>query len=331
MPCYLVADHTSLTCTAYGLPKSINSSDIDVLFPNNCDLDDMHAVELAVPLPGEQSQCATFIALVKLHIILQQATQLLFTTTDRYDCESKISRLEQQLSVWRYENPTSSQHADYSADFLDPTSHFVMLLIHQPGLTLDDDCEQFNRSMAVSLDSAISILQVLSRAKHERRLLYLQPNATRMAFQSALMCLYYVWHKNTTALAFSSDSATGTLNLDSAIEIACSLIALHRSDLNTIGSTSEPTKCATARGEIDHALAMLQDMTEQTYASLGQTDSTRAEPLLDFGMDTTTQDTTDNWLGGSSLWGLNAASLEEWSEGLQFETIDSYLPDFGLE
>lgn len=327
----LVADQTSLTCTAYGLPKSINSSDVDVLFPTNCDLDDMHAVELAVPLPGEQSQCATFIAFVKLHLILQQATQLLFTTTDRGDCETKISRLEQQLCVWRYENPSSPQHRDYSADFLDLTNHFVMLLIHQPGLTLDDDCEQFDRSMVVSLESAISILQVLSRAKHDRRLLYLQPNATRMASQSALMCLYYAWHKKTTDLAFSSGSAIETLSLESAIGIACSLINLHRSDLDPIGVTSELTKCATARHDIDHALATIRNMTEQTYSSLGQTYSARAEPLLDLGMDSSNQDTTDSWLGGSSLWDLNAASLEEWSEGLQFETIDSYLPDFGLE
>lgn len=295
----------------------------------------MYAAELTVPLPGERTQSATFIAFVKLHLILQQATQLLFTTTERRDGEAKIGRLERQLRVWRYENGELTEHGDYFASFLGLMSHFAMLLIHQPGLTMDENSEQVHRSMSASLESALSILQALTRGQHERRLIYLQPNATRMAFQSALMCLYYTWHSHTTDFSSFSSPERQILSLESAIELACSLLRLHRCDLAPKDATTDSQRCQIVQGDLDQAATALRSMTEQTYTSLGQTITARSEPLSDLDRviteNATMQDSTDAWLGDSSLWALNAASLEEWSEGLRLESMDQYLPEFCLD
>lgn len=327
--------HHSMTSAAYGLPKLISDVDVDVLLPTDCDFDDLHAVELSVPLPGERTQSATFIAFVKLHTILRQAVQLLFTTTERRNGETKIHRVERQLRVWKYENAHLTEPDDYSAHSLELTSHFVMLLIHQPGLTMDENSEQIDRSMSTSVESAVRILQVLTTAKHERRLFYLQPNATRMAFQSALMCLYYTWHKESTDLPSMDDSVLRTLSLDSAIEMACSLMDLHHCDLAANGATSDPHESGTAQRDLGQAVIMLRRMSKQAYASLGQEDKARSEPLSDLERviadDTTMQHSTDDWLGQSSLWELNAASLEEWSEGFRMESMDQYLPPFSLD
>lgn len=331
----LSANQLSLTCTAYGLPKLISNVDVDVLLPADCDLEDMDAAELAVPLPGERTQSATFIALIKLHHILQQATQLLFTTTERRDGEAKIDRLERQLRVWRYENGELTEPGDYLASFLGLINHFTMLLIHQPGLTMDENSEQVCKSMSVSLESALSILQALTKAQRERRLMYLQPNATRMAFQSALMCLYYTWHSKTTDFGAFSSPERQSLSLESAIDLACSLLNLHRCDIAPKDATADLQRCQIVQDDLNKAATALRSMTKQTYTSLGQTITARFEPLPDLDRvtadDAAMQNSTDDWLGDSSLWALNAASLEEWSEGLRLESMDQYLPEFRLD
>lgn len=327
--------NSSLTATAYGLPKLISDADVDVLLPTDCDFDDLHAVELSVPLPGECARSATFIAFVKLHIILRQAVQALFTTTERRSGEAKIHRLERQLRVWRYENAHLTKPGDYSAHSLDLTSHFAMLLIHQPGLTMDENSQQIDRSMSTSVESAVSILQVLTTARHERRLFYLQPNATRMACQSALMCLYYTWHKETTDLPSMDDSVSQILSLDSAVEMACNLMDLHRCDLAANGATSDPQEGKVAQRDLDQATIMLRRMSRQTYVLLGQEDKARSEPSFDSNRviadEANMQYSNDEWPGQSSLWDLNSASLQEWSEGLRLESIDQYLPSFCLD
>lgn len=323
------ADRFSLTSTAYGLPKLICNADVDVLLPADCDFVDVHAAELTVPLPGERTQAAPFIAFVKLHLILQQATQLLFTTTERRDCEAKIGHLERQLRVWRHDTADLVGHGDNFPDILGLMSHFSMLLIHQPGLTLDENSDQVEKSMSTSLESALGILHVLTKAKNERRLIYLQPNATRMACQSAMMCLYYVWHTSKTDFTSFACHTSQTRSLESAVELACNMLDLHRGDLAPKDATSAVQGSETVQRDLHQAVTALRSMTEQTYGLLGQATSAQPEPLSDlermFVNEFNMQDPTDAWLGDSSLWGLNAASLEEWSEGLRLDSMDQFI------
>ena len=321
---------TSLVTINYGLPKIISDADVDVLAPTDCDLDDVQIPQLPVPLPGETTRSANFIALVKLHKILQQAVQLLFTTTERRDGETKIHLLERQLRVWRYEHAHLTDHDECSAYHLDLLSHFCMLLVHQPGLTMDENSEQIGRSMHASVESALGVLHVLTNAKHERRIFHLQPSATRMVFQSAMMCLYFSWYKQSTELPAGDGSANQTYSLDSAVQMACSLLEIQRCDL-TQSHHIQDQNHAGAQRELAQATATLRDMVAKTYISLSQSDRmssgsiSRLDPVLVSNPD------MGNPADLSSLWGLNTNGLEEWSEGLQLGSMDQYLLDFDLE
>jgi hypothetical protein len=319
----------SLTAINYGLPKIINDSDVDVLAPTDCDFDNMQTTQLSVPLPGETTQSATFIALVKLHKIIQQAIQLLFTTTERRDGERKIDHLERQLRVWRYENAhfDLTKNDEFSAYHLDLLSHFCMLLIHQPGLTMDENSEQISRSMHTSVESALGVLHVLTKAKHERLIFYLQPSATRMVLQSAMMCLYFAWHKQSTDLPADDGSTAQTYSLDSAAEMACSLLDVQRRDL----AQSHTKNHAMAHHELAQATATLRDMVAKTYTSLGQIDRLPPGPIALVDEVAVNDLVVGNPADLSSLWDLNTTGLEEWSEGLQLGSMDQYLLDFDLE
>jgi hypothetical protein len=318
---------TSLTAINYGLPKIINDSDVDVLAPTDCDFDNMLTTQLPVPLPGETTQSATFIALVKLHKIMQQAIQLLFTTTERRDGERKIDHLERQIRVWRYENAHLTENNEFSAHHLDSLSHFCMLLVHQPGLTMDENSEQIDRSMHASVESSLGVLHVLTKAKHERLIFYLQPGATRMVLQSAMMCLYFAWHKQSTDLPADDGSTAQTYSLDSAVEMACSLLDIQRHDL----AQSHTLNYAMAQHELAQATAMLRDMVAKTYIWLGQIDRLLPGPIAHVEQVAVDDPIVGNPADLSSLWDLNTTGLEEWSEGLQLGSMDQYLLDFDLE
>jgi hypothetical protein len=317
----------SLTAINYGLPKIINDSDVDVLAPTDCDFENIQTTQLPVPLPGEPTQSATFITLVKLHTIMQQAIRLLFTTTERRDGERKIDHLERQLRVWRYENAHLTEEDGFSAYHLELLSHFCMLLVHQPGLTMDENSEQIGRSMHTSVESALGVLQVLTKAKHERRIFNLQPSATRMVLQSAMMCLYFAWHKQTTELPADDGSTAQTYSLDSEVEMACSLLDTQRGDL----AQSHTQNHAMAQHELAQAIATLRDMVAKTYTSLGQIGRLLPGSTAHVDEMVVNDPTIVNPADLSSLWDLNTTGLEEWSEGLQLGSMDQYLLDFDLE
>lgn len=328
--CMLTRPPASLTAMNYGLPKIISDADVDVLAPTDCDFDDMQTTQLPVPLPGETTQSATFIALVKLHKILQQAIQLLFTTTERRDGESKIHRLERQLRVWRYEHTYLTHPDESSAYHLDLLSQFCMLLVHQPGLTMDENSEQISRSMHTSVESALGVLHVLTKAKHERWIFYVQPSATRMVLQSAMMCLHFSWYKQATELPVGGESTTQTCSLDSAVEMACSLLDIQRRDLTQTNYVHDRGH-VTAQHELAQATATLPDMVAKTYTSLGQSDRMSAGPATHLGEVSVNDPVVGNPTDLSSLWDLNTTGLEEWSEGWQLGSMDQYLLDFDLQ
>jgi hypothetical protein len=286
----------------------------------------MQITQLPVPLPGETTQSATFIALVKLHKILQQAIQLLFTTTERRDGETKIRRLERQLRVWQYENAHLTENNRFSAYHLDLLSHFCMLLVHQPGLTMDENSEQISRSMQTSVESALGVLHVLTKAKHERRVFNLQPSATRMVLQSAMMCLYFAWYEQSTDLPVEAGSANQTYSLDSAVEMACSLLDIQRCDL----AQAHIQNGVAAQHEFARATAMLRDMVAKTYISLGQGDRLPSGSATHLDEVFVNGPTVGDPADLSSLWDLNTTGLEEWSEGLQLGSMDQYL-NFNIE
>jgi hypothetical protein len=287
----------------------------------------MQTTQLPVPLPGETTQSATFIALVKLHKIMQQAIQLLFTTTERRDGEHKIHLLERQLGVWRYENAHLTEHDEFSAYHLALLSHFCMLLVHQPGLTMDENSEQVGRSMHTSVESALGVLQVLTKANHERLIFYLQPSATRMVLQSAMMCLYFAWHKQSTDLPADDGSTAQTYSLDSAVEMAWRLLDTQRHDI----AQPHTQNYAMARHELAQATATLRDMVAKTYFSMGQIDRLPPVPIAHVDEVVVNDPVVGNPADLSSLWDLNTTGLEEWSEGLQIGSMDQYLLDFDLE
>lgn len=296
--------------------------------------------ELPVPLPGENTEASMFISLAKLSNIMQQMTRMLFTTTDRRDGETKIHKLDRQLRVWQYESLEPMQTRDmgesqglFSAR-LQVLSHFCMLLIHQPGLTLEEENPQFARSMTVSLQSALNVLLTLTESKAERTASYLQPNPVRMIFQSGLMCLYFAWHNQTVILSDGNTnskmhtSRTST-TLAPATETAVDLLRLHMSELATDTYIMASQDREVAHQTLEQAILVLQRMTDKTYALFAEPDQ-----QLDYHAATgedggASMDNLVDW--SSSLWQLNADDLTEWSEAFAPGSMDTFWPDFELE
>lgn len=300
----------------------------------------MKASELPVPLPGESTEASMFISLAKLSTIMQQMTRMLFTTTERREGEAKIHKLDRQLRVWQYEHVESLESANTGEDrhsfprHLQVLSHFCMLLIHQPGLTFEEENPQFASSMAVSLRSALDLLLSLAEFKAERTSSYLQPNWVRMIFQSGLMCLYYAWH-NQTVILYSGDSVSeaptsrASTTLAFATETAVDLLRLQISELPTDGYTMASHERGVTQQALEQAIMALQRMTDKTYALFDGSNQqpTNDSAVVDEGL--ASMDTLEDW--SSSLWQLNADDLTEWSEAFAFGSMDTFLPDFDLE
>lgn len=282
----------------------------------------MSALELPVPLPGESTQITLFIAYVRLSSIMQQFTKRLFTTTERRDGERKIQQLDGQLRVWGYEfSAVRGKHGSISQDTtLEPHLHvmgcFSMLLIHQPGLTFDEHVPQFDKSLAISLQSALAILSTLERSQLDKRLFYLQPNIIRMVFQSALVCLLHAWRHKTDVLA-SSELALGSSGtpteerpLSSAIETAVGL-------LESLVSQSSLTDHDMTTAELNQAIGALRGMSVKTSELYSDASSQHAVGLSipamvpDSLLQINEHDLMDT---SSSLWDLNDAALFEWWE-----------------
>ncbi|KAM0722590.1 hypothetical protein Q7P37_002031 [Cladosporium fusiforme] len=326
------------TSIAYGLPKIISDHDVDVGLPTNCDFDDMRIAELPVPLPGESTQTSIFIALAKLSSIMQQFTWLLFTTTERRDGESKINKLDRQLRVWQYEHSDLIEHgkADSNAValHLHVLAHFCLLLIHQPGLTLEEENPQFARSMTASLHCATSLLRVLTEARNNRMLSCLQPNAPRLIFQCGLICLYYAWHNQTISLpeadCFSEPGASAcqTATLSLMINMACTLLTSRSGELPVDAFAPANNDYEALQESLQHATNALRSMSDKTYALFGESQHTMDDAQNEFDGSLAMQSIED-W--PSSLWQLNADDISEWTEGFTLQSMDTFLPDFSLE
>lgn len=300
----------------------------------------MKVSELPVPLPGETTEASMFISLAKLSTIMQQMTHMLFTTTERREGETKIHKLDRQLRVWQYEHLESMDTLNHgenkrsSSHRLQVLSHFCMLLIHQPGLTFEEDNPQFARSMTTSLQSALSLLLALAESKTERTAAYLQPNWVRVIFQSGLMCLYYAWHNQTVILSdgesvLEAPTSSASTTLAFATETAVDLLRLQASELPTDTYTMASHDREVAQQALDQAVLALQRMTDKTYTLFDAAHQQSADHPAVGGDGSTGMDSLEDW--SSSLWQLNADDLTEWSEAFAFDSMDTFLPDFDLE
>lgn len=300
----------------------------------------MRIAELPVPLPGEGTQASMFIALAKLSSIMQQFTRLLFTTTERRNGEAKISKLDRQLRVWQYEHSdliqqgrSDKQSGDFAL-YLQILAHFCLLLIHQPGLTLEEQNPQFAKSMTVSLHCAISLLRVLTECRPNQTLSCLQPDAPRLIFQCGLICLYYAWHNKTTNLpeadCFSEMGASvcTTATLTTFIDMACTLLNLRTENPPADSFESISTHQETVTDSIQQAANTLQSMSTKTHALFGESQYSTNDVSTVFD-GAGTLDNIEDW--PSSLWQLNADDLSEWTEGFTLQSMDTFLPDFSLE
>lgn len=281
-----------------------------------------------------------FIALAKLSNIMQQFTRLLFTTTERRDGEAKISKLDRHLRVWHYEHSDliaqgkSDGQRNSLALHLQILAHSCILLIHQPGLTLEEQNPQFSKSLTISLHCAIDLLQILTESRGNQELPCLQSNIPRLVFQSGLVCLYYSWHNQTIILpeadCFSETSAKlgNKTTLESVIDMACSLLTFG-SKIRPIDSIVSPVSDQDIlRQPLQEAARALFSMSDKTYKLFGRGGFNTNDASTGFP-DTFAMDNVEDW--PSSLWQLNADDISEWTEGFNFHSMDTFLPDFSLE
>lgn len=84
-------------------------------------------------------------------------------------------------------------------------------LLHLPILTFPPHTQAFKTSLRGCASACRDIITLFSTHKTERRLFYLQPNGTRLLFQSALMCLFESWHDNPPDLNISPQQIVGTV------------------------------------------------------------------------------------------------------------------------
>lgn len=337
----ILTNKYSSTSIAYGLPKIISDTDVDVGYPTNCDFDDMEIAELPVPLPGEGTQASMFIALAKLSTIMQQFTRLLFTTTERRDGEAKISKLDRHLRVWHYEHSDliaqgkSDGQSNSLALHLQILAHFCLLLIHQPGLTLEEQNPQFPKSLTISLHCAINLLQILTESRGNQALPCLQRNIPRLVFQCGLVCIYYSWHNQTINLpeadCFSEAGAEvgSKTTLKSVIDMACSLLKCRPGTPAIDSSIVSPVNDQDVmRQPLQEAARTLSSMSHKTYKLFGGSGLNTNDASTGF-LDTFALDSVEDW--PSSLWQLNADDIFEWTEGFNFHSMDTFLPEFSLE
>lgn len=281
-----------------------------------------------------------FIAFAKLSSIMQQFTRLLFTTTERRDGEAKISKLDRHLRVWQYEHSDliaqgkSDGQSNSLALHLQILAHFCLLLIHQPGLTFEEQNLQFTKSLTTSLHCAINLLQILTEARGIQTLPCLQSNIPRLVFQSGLVCLYYSWHNQTINLpeadCFSETGAkVGNMTtLKSIVDMACSLLTFG-SKIRPIDSIVSPVSDQDIlRQTLQEAARALFSMSDKTYKLFGGGGFNANDASTGFP-DTFAMDSVEDW--PSSLWQLNADDISEWTEGFNFHSMDTFLPDFSLE
>ncbi|KAF9884993.1 hypothetical protein FE257_000816 [Aspergillus nanangensis] len=240
----------------HGLPKMIQDEDVDTDLPIDADLDDSTTADLPLPLPGEPTNMEIFISYIRLLKIISACLKSLYTTTKRRNGVTKITTLDQELSVWRnsighlqprgaerdeelVEGPrTNSNYHYFEMEFLGFLSNVALLLIHQPALTFDQKHPQFMKSLSTCVNAGSNILRTLDHNKDDIRLHCLLPNRSSIVFKSALMCFYHHW-------ICTSLSLTPTVDLDMSLEkisnIATRLLQSHKVELGGPGidTTSE--------------------------------------------------------------------------------------------
>lgn len=284
-----------------------------------------------------------FIAFAKLSSIMQQFTRLLFTTTERRDGEAKISKLDRHLRVWHYEHSDliaqgkSDGQSNSLALHLQILAHFCLLLIHQPGLTLEEQNLQFSKSLTTSLHCAINLLQILAESRGIQALPCLQSNIPRLVFQSGLVCLYYSWHNQTINLpeadCFSETGAKvgkvgNKTTLKSIIDLACSLLTFRLGTPATNSIVSPVNDQDILHEPLQEAARALFSMSDKTYKHFRGSGPNTNDASAGF-LDTFAMDSVEDW--PSSLWQLNADDISEWTEGFTFHSMDTFLPEFSLE
>lgn len=328
--CICVVETTS--AIAYGLPKLVCESDVDVALPTACVLDDSTTTSLTMGLPGESPNVVWFVQLCKLTSIMKHMTQLLFTTTQRRAGEQKIKVLDRQLQVWSYDWLGGQARLHDRDNFFGAYSrllaHSCMLLIHQPALTFPETEPQFGRSLKSSAESALAIISTLTASHQQKIIFYLQPYASRLIFQSALVCFYYSWHHlslelpaRSMLLADDDESISAQPTLKSAIESAVTLMRNMQQDWPQHTSDQFGDEKRDSKHILQIAILRLDAMLQSTMAMLDtghrDDDNLRLHEMEQF----------QGW--SNSLWDMNAAEFSEWTEGL---TLDPFAAlDFALE
>ncbi|KAL4898236.1 fungal-specific transcription factor domain-containing protein [Aspergillus ambiguus] len=232
----------------HGLPKIIQDDDVDTDLPIDTDLDDVTTADIPLPLPGEKTSMATFIAYATLLRILSSCLKSLYTTTKRRNGVAKITALDHELSVWRYSvfqfkgsemqknhdvglldtSHMNSRDQSFETLFLHLLSNVAVVLVHQPALTFDPKHPQFIKSLSKCVGAALNILSLLGNSHYNQRLHYLLPNKSSIVFQSTLMCFYHQW-------MCTSFSLTPSHNLNPLMEkiagIALKLLDMHKAEL----------------------------------------------------------------------------------------------------
>ncbi|KAK4508638.1 hypothetical protein PRZ48_002377 [Zasmidium cellare] len=303
-----------LEIISHGLPKLIRSADVDAGLPIDCDLEDSTASELPVPLPGESSSSTLLVAMCQLVTIMQRITETLFTTTDRRNGERKIRELGDQLRAWTDgfaalldASPGLRHNNSLFVGYLRLLSLFNIILIHQPGLTFDDDHPQFSTSLSRSTEAAVAILTLLQDFSEEHRLFYLPPEGTRIVFQSLLICFFYAWHHGSlkvpasTPLNGDGSSHPSHASLESLVEVGLQLIEALLLECPSVE----------VRGELEQAVHTFRSMSRRTHDLFGQPGELEPENST-LGGQLLEDDFLTDW--PSTLWDLNDSDFAEWSE-----------------
>lgn len=193
-------------------------------YPLDCEMDQVEASQLNLPLPGESTAVSDFIAFAHLSRILAGILQQLYTTTDRRHGEKKITKLRGELQAWSQHFRTkladpvalpsgSIEDADFPRLWLSALLAKAEILIHRPGLTFDENSPEFRDCLDHCSGSSAVLIQLLCSHCGRECLAWMMPLGPATLFQSGLMHLYYQLHSG------DAGEEWGRVPTDSSVEL----------------------------------------------------------------------------------------------------------------
>lgn len=175
-------DHSfSFLSAVEGLPKSFRDQDIDVELPSDVDDEFVTATGYLLSLPGEPTGMTAFVSLVKVVRVLSNTLEMLYTTTDRRRCVTKIASINRQLDQWVHTLPdhlqiyhpaTATEPEDMfeglgslepAVLFLHMTYFYVCIAVHRVALSFPPSVPQYKVSLVQCMKAAKELIYLASR------------------------------------------------------------------------------------------------------------------------------------------------------------------------